>query len=152
MHATAIAAGIEILEVGEQAAFGDEPGDLAIVQIGIGGVRDGDEDDIVSGVVACLDNPPADDGAEKAGGSFKPHALYNIGNHRSEPLMKVIEILERECGRKAEMEMLPMQDGDVQRTFADIDAIQSDLGYQPSTTIESGVPEFVRWYREYHGL
>ena len=109
-------------------------------------------DDIVSGVVACLDNPPADDGAEKAGGSFKPHALYNIGNHRSEPLMKVIEILERECGRKAEMEMLPMQDGDVQRTFADIDAIQSDLGYQPSTTIESGVPEFVRWYREYHGL
>ena len=66
--------------------------------------------------------------------------------------MKVIEILERECGRKAEMELLPMQDGDVQRTFADIDAIQSDLGYQPSTTIESGVPEFVRWYREYHGL
>jgi UDP-glucuronate 4-epimerase len=108
-------------------------------------------DDIVSGVVACLDNPPADDGAEKAGGSSKPHALYNIGNHRCEPLMKVIGLLEQECGRKAEMDMLPMQPGDVQRTYADIDAIQRDLGYQPSTTIDVGVPAFVRWYREYHG-
>jgi UDP-glucuronate 4-epimerase len=107
-------------------------------------------DDIVSGVLACLDNPPADDGREKAGGSTKPHALYNIGNHRSEHLMKVIGILEQECGRKAEMEMLPMQPGDVQSTFADIDAIQRDLGYRPSTLIEAGVPAFVRWYREYH--
>jgi UDP-glucuronate 4-epimerase len=109
-------------------------------------------DDIVSGVVACLDNPPADDGAEKAGGSTKPHALYNIGNHRCEPLMKVIGLLEQECGRKAEMDMLPMQPGDVQRTYADIDAIQRDLGYQPSTSIDVGVPAFVRWYREYHGV
>lgn len=109
-------------------------------------------EDIVSGVVACLDNPPADNGEEKAGSSFKPHALYNIGNHRSEHLMKVIGILEQECGKKAEMEMLPMQPGDVQKTYADIDAIQSDLGYQPKTGIEEGVPAFVRWYREYHGL
>ncbi|MEL7445893.1 MAG: SDR family NAD(P)-dependent oxidoreductase [Pseudomonadota bacterium] len=109
-------------------------------------------DDIVSGVVACLDNPPADNGEEKAGGSTKPHALYNIGNHRCEHLMKVIEILEHECGRKADMEMLPMQDGDVQRTFANIDAIQRDLGYQPTTTIDVGVPNFVRWYKEYHGI
>ena len=108
-------------------------------------------DDIVSGVVACLDNPPADDGQEKAGGSVKPHALYNIGNHRSEHLMKVIGILEQECGRKAEMDMLPMQPGDVQRTYADIDAIQRDLGYQPNTSIDVGVPAFVGWYREYHG-
>jgi len=109
-------------------------------------------DDIVSGVVACLDNPPADDGQEKAGGSVKPHALYNIGNHRSEHLMKVIGILEQECGRKAEMDMLPMQPGDVRQTYADIDAIQRELGYQPSTSIETGVPAFVRWYREYHGV
>ena len=109
-------------------------------------------DDIVAGVIACLDNPPADDGLAKAGGSTKPHALYNIGNHQSEHLMKVIGILEDECGRKAQMEMLPMQPGDVQRTYADIDAIQADLGYQPSTRIEAGVPNFVRWYREYHGL
>lgn len=109
-------------------------------------------EDIVSGVVACLDNAPADNGEQKAGGSFKPHALYNIGNHQSEHLMKVIGILEQECGKKAEMNMLPMQQGDVQKTYADIDAIQNDLGYQPKTRIEEGVPAFVRWYREYHGL
>jgi UDP-glucuronate 4-epimerase len=109
-------------------------------------------DDIVSGVVASLDRPPPDDGKEKAGGSTRPHALYNIGNHRSEPLMKVIGLIEQACGRKAELEMLPMQPGDVQRTYADIEAIQRDLGFQPSTSIEAGVPEFVRWYREYHGV
>jgi len=109
-------------------------------------------DDIVSGVVACLDNPPADDGSEKAGGSVKPHALYNIGNHRSEHLMKVIGLIEDACGRKAEMDLLPMQDGDVLQTYADIDAIQHDLGYQPSTPVEVGVPGFVQWYREYHGI
>ena len=107
-------------------------------------------DDIVSGVMACLDNAPVDDGKQKAGGSSKPHAVYNIGNHRSEHLMKVVEILERECGRKAELEMLPMQPGDVERTYADIDAIQGDLGYEPTTSIEQGVPAFVKWYKEYH--
>ena len=109
-------------------------------------------DDIVSGVVSCLDNPPTDDGAEKAGGSFKPHRLYNIGNHRSEHLMKVVEILEAECGRKAELELLPMQPGDARQSFADITAISRDLGFAPTTSIDVGVPNFVRWYREYHGL
>ena len=64
--------------------------------------------------------------------------------------MKVIALLEEECGRKAEMEMLPMQPGDVRQTFADIDAIQRDFGYQPTTSIEQGVPAFVKWYRDYH--
>lgn len=109
-------------------------------------------DDIVSGVIACLDNPPADDGAEKAGGSVKPHALYNIGNNRSEHLMKVVELLEQACGRKAEIDFQPIQPGDVPATYANIDAIRSDLGYAPTTSIEVGVPNFVRWYREYHRL
>ena len=109
-------------------------------------------DDIVSGVIACLDNPPADDGAEKAGGSVKPHALYNIGNNRSEHLMKVVELLEEACGRKAEIDFQPIQPGDVPATYANIDAIRSDLGYAPTTSIEVGVPNFVRWYREYHQL
>ena len=109
-------------------------------------------DDIVSGVVACLDSPPADDGAEKAGGSVKPHALYNIGNHRSEKLTRVIELIEDACGKKAELELLPMQPGDVEKTYADIDAIQRDIGYQPTTSIEAGVPKFVKWFREYRGL
>ena len=107
-------------------------------------------DDIVGGIIACLDNPPPDDGAIKAGGSLKPHRLYNIGNNRSEPLMRVIEILESECGRKAKMVMLPMQAGDVEQTFADIDAIATDLGYAPATKIDTGVPRFVMWYRDYH--
>jgi len=109
-------------------------------------------DDIVSGIIACLDNPPPDDGQPKAGGSLKPHRLYNIGNHRSEHLMKVVEILEAECGRKAEIDFQPIQPGDVRETFADIDAIAGDLGYAPTTSIEAGVPKFVRWYRDYHQL
>ena len=109
-------------------------------------------DDIVSGVVACLDSPPADDGSEKAGGSVKPHALYNIGNHRSEKLTRVIELIEQACGTKAKVELLPMQAGDVEKTYADIDAIQRDVGYQPTTGIEQGIPRFVEWYRDYHGV
>lgn len=109
-------------------------------------------DDIVSGVIACLDHPPADDGAEKAGGSVKPHALYNIGNHRSEKLTEVIALFEQACGRKAQMEMLPMQAGDVEATYADIDAIQRDIGYQPTTSIETGIPAFVEWYKAYHSI
>ena len=109
-------------------------------------------DDIISGVVACLDSPPADDGAEKAGGSVKPHALYNIGNNRSERLMKVVELLEEACGRKAVIDFQPMQPGDVPATYANIDAIRNDLGYAPTTSIDVGVPGFVRWYRDYHGV
>jgi UDP-glucuronate 4-epimerase len=108
-------------------------------------------DDIISGVIACLDNPPPDDGQEKAGGSIKPHRLYNIGNNRSEHLMKVVSLLEEACGRKAELDLLPMQPGDVQRTYADIEAIRHDLSYEPTTNIEDGVPRFVEWYRAYHG-
>ncbi|MFT4027194.1 MAG: GDP-mannose 4,6-dehydratase [Novosphingobium sp.] len=109
-------------------------------------------DDILAGVVAALDNPPPDDGAVKAGGSVKPHRLYNIGNSRSEHLMKVVGVLEEALGRKAEIEFLPMQAGDVERTYADISAIAADLGYAPTTSIEVGVPRFVEWYRGYHGV
>jgi UDP-glucuronate 4-epimerase len=109
-------------------------------------------DDIIAGVIACLDNPPPDDGLEKAGGSVKPHRLYNIGNSRSEHLMKVVGLLEECCGRKAEIDFQPMQPGDVTATYADVTAISRDLGYAPTTSIEVGVPSFVRWYRDYHGL
>ena len=108
-------------------------------------------DDIVAGVVAALDSPPADDGAEKAGGSHSPHRLYNIGNNRSEELGRMIDLIERACGKQAVRRLLPMQDGDVRDTFADISAIERDLGYRPTTSIDEGVPRFVNWYREYHG-
>ena len=107
-------------------------------------------DDIVSGVVACLDTPPADDGAVKAGGSKAPHALYNIGNNQSEELLRMIELIEEACGKPAIREMHPLQDGDVPETYADISAIERDLGFAPTTTIAEGIPRFVDWYRGYH--
>ena len=109
-------------------------------------------DDIVRGVVACLDGPPANDGSEKAGGSKAAHAIYNIGNHRSEDLMRVVELLEEATGRTATGDPQPMQPGDVKETFADISAIQRDHGFEPRTTIDEGVPRFVEWYKEFHRL
>jgi UDP-glucuronate 4-epimerase len=109
-------------------------------------------DDIVTGIVACSDTPAPDDGAEKAGGSRAPHRLYNIGNHRSEELTHMIDLIEEACGRKAERRLMPMQPGDVRDTFADISAIQRDLGFAPTTTIAEGIPKFVDWYRTYHSL
>jgi UDP-glucuronate 4-epimerase len=107
-------------------------------------------DDIVRGVIACLDGPPADDGSEKAGGSISPHALYNIGNSRSEDLMRVVQLLEEATGKTAILDPKPMQIGDVKDTFADISAIQRDHGFAPTTSIDEGVPRFVAWYRDYH--
>ena len=108
-------------------------------------------DDIVAGVVAALDNPPPDDGAPKAGGSVAPHRLYNIGNNRPEELMHMIALLEQACGRSATLEMLPMQPGDVPATYADIEAIRADLGFEPRTALEAGIPRFVDWYRGWSG-
>ena len=109
-------------------------------------------DDIVTGIVACIDNPPLDDGLVKAGGSVSPHRLYNIGNSQSEDLGEMISLIERACGREAKRNLMPMQAGDVRDTFADISAIQRDLGFEPKTRISEGVPRFVAWYKEYHGL
>jgi UDP-glucuronate 4-epimerase len=109
-------------------------------------------DDIVTGIVAALDTPAPDDGQPKAGGSKSPHRLYNIGNHRSEELTQMIALIEQACGREADKRMVAMQPGDVRDTFADISAIQNDLGFQPTTSIDVGIPRFVEWYKAYHGL
>jgi UDP-glucuronate 4-epimerase len=109
-------------------------------------------DDIVAGVIATLDKPPADDGKNKPGGSVTPHAIYNIGNNQSEELGRFIEVIEDACGRKAEKIMLPMQAGDVPATYADIDEISRDVGYRPTTSIDVGIPAFVQWYRDYKKL
>jgi UDP-glucuronate 4-epimerase len=100
-------------------------------------------DDIVSGVVAIMDRvPPAQDGVQ--------HRVYNIGNHRPEPLMRFIEVLSNALGRKPQMNLLPMQPGDVHATFADISGLQRDYGWQPTTTIDEGLPKLVAWYRDYY--
>ncbi len=109
-------------------------------------------DDVVSGVLACLDRPPLDNGHAKPGGSTKPHALYNLGNNRSEKLLDVIAVIEAACGRKAELAMLPPQPGDVDRTYADIDAAARDIGFSPAISINRGVPLFVDWYRRQYGI
>ncbi|MBM3569935.1 MAG: NAD-dependent epimerase/dehydratase family protein [Alphaproteobacteria bacterium] len=98
-------------------------------------------DDIVAGVLGALDRPAA---------GTPPHRVYNIGNHRSEPLLKLIELLEAALGRKAERRLEPMQPGDVKETYADIEDTRRDLGFEPRTTIEQGVPRFVAWYRDFH--
>lgn len=100
-------------------------------------------DDIVAGTVAALDHPPPDD---------ERHRLYNLGNHHPEKLLRFIAVLEETLGRIAEKEMLPMQPGDVEESFADIATAQRDLGFAPATPIEIGIPRFVAWYKAYHGL
>lgn len=109
-------------------------------------------DDIVTGVIATLDSPPANDGMIKPGGSKSAHAIYNIGNNQAEELGHFIEAIEKACGKKAEKIMMDMQAGDVPATYADIDAISRDHGYKPQTSIDAGIPAFVNWYRGYKGL
>ena len=107
-------------------------------------------DDIVAGTLAALDRPPGTEGP--ADGGEPPHRLYNLGNNRPEALMDFIRAIEQACGRKATLEMKPMQPGDVKETCADIDASVRDLGFAPKTTIAEGVPRFVAWFRDYHGI
>jgi UDP-glucuronate 4-epimerase len=109
-------------------------------------------DDIVSGVLATLHSPPIDNGARKPGGSTSPHAIYNIGNNQSEELARFIDVTEQACGRKAEKNMMDMQQGDVPVTYADIDELTRDHGYKPTTTIDVGMPLFVNWLRGYKGF
>jgi len=104
-------------------------------------------DDIVAGVLAALDRPPSAEGPEAL-----PHRLYNLGNNRAEALMDFIAAIETACGIKAELAMEGMQPGDVTATFADIETSRRDLGFEPKTTIAEGIPKFVAWFREYHGV
>ena len=106
-------------------------------------------DDAVAGVVAALDRAPADDGIGKPGGSRAPHAIYNLGNNRAEPLGRLIDLIEQASGRTAIRNLQPMQPGDVPATYADIADAARDLGFTPSTGLDDGVPRFVDWYRGY---
>ena len=112
-------------------------------------------DDIVQGVTKVLFHPaeanPAWTGGDPAT-STAPYRVYNIGNHRSVELLYAIELLEKELGLKAEKNLMPIQPGDVEATFADIDAIRRDVGFEPSTSIELGVHKFVEWFKSYHSL
>jgi UDP-glucuronate 4-epimerase len=103
-------------------------------------------DDIVAGVLAAADHPPA---ASSDGPGYR---IYNLGNNRSEELGRFVSLLEKALGRKAIFNMLPMQPGDVAATYADIGESQRDLGFTPKTTIDEGIPRFIAWYRKYHNI
>ena len=103
--------------------------------------------DIVAGVLAALDRPPADDGQLKPGGFTTPHALYNLGNDTPVELADFIATIARACGRDAILDPQPMQPGDVTATWADISAARRDLGFAPATPLATGIPAFVDWFR-----
>ncbi len=112
-------------------------------------------DDIIEGVVRVLDRIPEPNSAWRGdapdpSSSFAPYRLYNIGNNRPVDLMDYIEVLERQLGRKAIRNYLPMQAGDVPATCADIDDLMTAVGFKPATPITEGIRRFVAWYREYY--
>lgn len=108
--------------------------------------------DIVEGVVRVLDRKPqkGEGNYDSPATSQAPYRLYNIGNSSPVQLMRYIEVLEECLGKKAKLELLPMQPGDVQATIADVSDLERDVGFRPRTTVEEGVRRFVEWYREYY--
>jgi UDP-glucuronate 4-epimerase len=111
-------------------------------------------DDIVEGVIRVLDrpappNPTWSGDRPDPGTSAAPWRVYNIGNNSPVELLDYIGALERALGKKARMEMLPLQAGDVPDTFADVDDLVKEFGYKPKTTVDEGIRRFVAWYREY---
>nr|CAA6830807.1 MAG: Capsular biosynthesis protein CpsI [uncultured Thiotrichaceae bacterium] len=113
-------------------------------------------DDIVEGVICTLDHPPEkndswDGKKPDPSTSFAPWRVYNIGNQQPVELLDYISAIETSLGRKAEMNLLPLQPGDVVDTFADIKSLTEDVGYRPSIPVKEGIDRFVRWYREYYG-
>jgi len=102
-------------------------------------------DDIVNGTIACVLSERAP--AERAPGT---HRIYNLGNDKSETLMEYIHIIEETLGRKAKIRFEPMQNGDVRGTIADISETITDYGFAPKTNIHEGVPNFIKWYRDYY--
>lgn len=112
-------------------------------------------DDIVEGVIRALDHPPQTNAEwsglepDPASSGVAPYRVFNIGNQESVELIRYIEVLEKCLGRKAMMEMLPLQAGDVPDTEADVSRLVTQIGYEPRVSVEEGVAEFVKWYRTY---
>jgi UDP-glucuronate 4-epimerase len=112
-------------------------------------------DDITDGVIKVIDhpaesNPDWDPEHPTPESSSAPYRLYNIGNNQPVSLMKFIETIEEKLGKKAQKEMLPMQPGDVQSTYADVSGLIHEMGYKPDTPLDEGIEKFVRWYRKFY--
>lgn len=100
-------------------------------------------DDVIEGVLRVMQQAPATLSA--------PHRLYNIGNNQPVALVRFIEVVEAALGQTAQKIFLPMQPGDVPVTYADVDDLMRDVGFRPTTPIETGIARFVEWYEEYYG-
>ncbi|MBR1245279.1 NAD-dependent epimerase [Bradyrhizobium sp. AUGA SZCCT0274] len=114
-------------------------------------------EDVSEAIVRLVDRPPQGNpdwsgDQPDPSSSAAPWKIYNIGNNNPEDLMHVISVLEKEFGRTATKEMLPMQPGDVPATYADVEDLARDIGFRPATRIEDGIMRFARWYREYHKI
>ncbi|MGJ4886122.1 NAD-dependent epimerase [Bradyrhizobium sp. HKCCYLRH1065] len=114
-------------------------------------------DDIVQAIVRLIGRPPQgnpdwDGNRPDPSSSRAPWRIYNIGNNHPEQLMDVITLLEKEFGRPAIREMLPMQPGDVEATYADVSDLERDIGFRPATSIADGIGRFAKWYRDYHRI
>ncbi|GGD65617.1 NAD-dependent epimerase [Paenibacillus nasutitermitis] len=112
-------------------------------------------DDIVEGIVRLHARPPQPDPhwnreQPDPGSSYAPYRVYNIGNNKPVALMTFIRTIEQMLGKEAKLEFMPMQPGDVEATFADIDELTRDVGFKPTTTIQEGIGQFVDWYRSYY--
>lgn len=103
-------------------------------------------DDIVTGIERMLCNAPKEN---EWGDAYR---VYNIGNNKPEKLMHFIEVLEQQLGKTAIKEFLPMQPGDVYRTYADVSELEKDFGFKSVTTIEEGLSKFVAWYKDYYKI
>jgi len=114
-------------------------------------------DDIVEGVVRVTDTAATPNAAWSGDApdpatSRAPYRLYNIGNNSPVELGRMIEVLEDTLGRTARKRLVDMQPGDVAATYADVDDLERDVGFRPSTSIEEGVSRFVDWYFRYYGV
>ena len=112
-------------------------------------------DDIVDGIIKVVDNPAKsnenwDANDPEISSSSAPYRIYNIGNNAPLPLMKFIETLENALGKKAEKNFMPMQDGDVVSTYADVSGLIENFGYKPDTKLSDGIGEFVKWYKDFY--
>lgn len=114
-------------------------------------------DDIVEGITRLIPMAPKPNAkwsgmSPDPSSSFAPYRLYNIGNNQPVELLRFIEIIEEKIGKKAVKNFMPIQDGDVPETYADVEDLMHDVGFKPSTSIETGIGNFVDWYREYYKI
>ena len=114
-------------------------------------------DDIVEGVIRVIDRPAqpepnwSGDSPDSAT-SYAPYRVYNIGNNQPVELLRYIRVIEDCLGKKAKMDLIPMQEGDVPATYASVDDLEREVGFRPSTSVETGIARFVEWYKDYYAI